>query len=183
MYCYHLLIHGYAGIYKLPFRRRYIMRPAHETSVWLTGGPYRYGSCPVSETKRVCTWCIQNFHFDRVAVYLLVRFPQRGEQSCCFTLLVRLRQRGEFSVQPACSRESIAHASCFMKRVYKTVYSPRGEFNLLAPPMGYLLSRHLALWLQLGLELGVGRSFLKALGRGKDEGYDVDRKFSLFITL
>lgn len=57
-----------------------------------------------------------------------------------------------------------------MKRAYKTVFLS-GIYSL----------RHLALRLQLGLELG--RSFLKAGERGRDEDDDVDRKFTFYYFI
>ena len=40
---------------------RYLMHWTHETFVSFIGRSDRCGAHPVSETKGVCTWCIQNF--------------------------------------------------------------------------------------------------------------------------
>ena len=42
------------------------MRWAHEIFVSLIDGPHRCGACPVSETKGVCAWRIQNFFTSRL---------------------------------------------------------------------------------------------------------------------
>ena len=144
------------------------MRPVHETSVRLAGGSYRCGACPVSEKKGVCAWRIQNFRFDRVAVCLLVRLPQRVEQSCCFTLLLRLPKRSEFRVQPACSRESIGCASCFMKQVYKRILAPKGESSTYQLLLWGIYS--LGIWLfdcNLDWNLELEGPFLRLWGEGK----------------
>ena len=81
---------------------------------------------------------IRSMQRDRVAVILQVRLPLKGWVWGSTCLL-----KGEY-------------LPCFLLH-------EAGIWDNF--PIWYLLLRHLALWLQLGLELG--RSFLKALGRGE----------------
>ena len=60
---------------------RYLMHWTHETFVSFIGRSDRCGAHPVSETKGVCTWCIQNF------------FPFQRERQMDLLLLNHLRKQ------------------------------------------------------------------------------------------